>query len=100
MAQVVVTKGEMLAERFESAADLIERRGWTQGLMRDFNGYCVMGAVHVSGPVGQQYADALRVLGCQLGTVDIAGWNDHPKREEQEVLDLLRRCAKVVLTDE
>lgn len=90
-----------------NAADLLEKKGWTQGCdARDADGrtvaldselaqsFCAIGAVHRVAAHVHDADEALNVLRrfCRNG---VSPWNDAPNRRKEEVVDLLRKAAKL-----
>jgi hypothetical protein len=84
------------------AAELLETEGWIKGSMQNQHGFCMIGAVMAAanqpiivfaiakGPAGE----ALDQLKIKTNDSTIWGWNDHPERTKQEVIDMLRETAK------
>lgn len=92
------------------AAEILEDRGWCQGLLTNDRGeHCAVGALCVA--LEQQmrcnYGDLVRsgplnIFAAYLppgsddretGVVKITRWNDNPERTAQEVITALRRAA-------
>lgn len=97
---MITTESEFL----EATADMIERRGWTQGQMRDPNGrVCLIGGMHLAlgrcrvADYGLSWVAQLRI---QKAVGRLSRWNDELDRTIQDVLDLLRRLAKEARQEE
>jgi hypothetical protein len=94
-----------LAGLARAAADLIEKHGWCQGRLKDFEGrYCALGALQAAGAseddLREFNAHAIRWLDeREYGGSSIAGypsvmrWNDAPGRTAAEVTGMLRSAA-------
>jgi len=89
-----------VADVLDSAADYIERHGWTQGVLKSAAGkVCAGGAIVCLSSRDIKIA-ALSALASQLGDharsplIAVPYWNDAPDRTEQQVLDALRAAAK------
>jgi hypothetical protein len=75
------------------AADLLAERGWTQGVLEDYEGrMCAAGAVY---NVTCNSSAALELLQAHIGFSDnIAAWNDAPGRTAEDVILAMKRAAK------
>lgn len=78
------------------AADLIRRYGWVQYQKGNrYEGFCLVGAViNASGEEWRSVPAAHDRLIDTLGSRELAAWNDHPDRTEEEVLELLERASR------
>lgn len=97
---------ENVSEILETAADVIEKRGWTQGVYVDANGVCMLGAIStaVTGDPRLYWRDIANFFPGQTPVVKALSaylegewppqFNDRPGRTKQEVLDALRGAAK------
>lgn len=102
------------ADILEKAAEVLETRGWCQGTYHNPAGrVCAVGAVRtavwgapllrdlereVSTKDYVKVNEALMVLAEDIGLQnwnDLApGWNDHPDRTQDEVIDAFKHAAK------
>jgi hypothetical protein len=94
-------------EVLNTAADLLERDGWTQKRMYDDGTRCMVGAMLCAATGIESYVrmsdfteDQLNVYqeGRQtvvelLGSFMLTGWNDTPGRTQEEVVQVLRDAA-------
>lgn len=93
------------SKRKPKAIDYI-RKGWTKGAQaRDRDGsnvdpksscavkWCAIGAISAVYQSKHKWADALTRLGVAIDTVNIAVWNDDPKRTKSEVLAAFRKAG-------
>lgn len=98
-------------ETLDKAADLIERDGWCQGVLRTATGeHCALGAIveTIAGGgitdralaqsvwTNPDVIDARNALYETIGNKTIANWNDEPKRTKTEVVAALRDTAERV----
>ena len=88
-----------VSECLRRAAEIIEERGWWQGI----NGIgpkgqvCVLRAINVSaGDRPKTFVKSIIRLETWLNRLGIAKWNDHPDRTKDEVLKALREAAETV----
>jgi hypothetical protein len=111
-----------IADVLEDAADHIERHGWQQGAYGTAGApTCLRGAVRavqvgLLGRAGcEQESDVLAYAATAIGpdigwtmvatgdpyvdAVLIPSWNDRDGRTQQEVLDVLRKAAKLARQD-
>jgi hypothetical protein len=85
-----------VAKILTDAADLIDAKGWTQGVDRSPDGcYCLRGALFT---VAEHSSTIDRNAACDavvraIGRPWIALWNDAPIRTQAEVTDMLRAVA-------
>lgn len=95
------TKLSPLGEGLLEASRIIELRGWCQGQGVDREGrVCALQAIFISfGDHNEtNYLKAKFALAKHLGldtecNLIIAGWNDHPGRSQDEVVNALRETA-------
>ncbi len=81
-----------------TAADVIERVGWTQGQSRSLTGaVCIGGAVAIAAD-GDEDAElhATFALGQMLPWPSLLEWNDEPERTRGQILAFLRHAARTV----
>lgn len=87
---VPAPKPDPLIEKFQKAKELLQTKGWTQGIMRNQYGYCLVGALYYSsggyirneeiGYLGFPYQDKL------------TDWNDKPWRFKSQVIRRLNKA--------
>lgn len=89
------------SEILNAAADLITPEGaWGQGnFVKRVNGkncYCAVGAIEAM-PSGasRNLRTACEAVYAIIKAPSITGWNDHPDRTQAEVIDALRKAAKL-----
>lgn len=113
------TTKDLASGFLEDAADLLEKDGWIQGdyhghsdhelsAHQDPTGHCAIGALssamNIAG-LGRYHQDRYPVFHAAMNamhrmTVEpVAWWNDRPDRTKQEVLDILRKAAKEVVSE-
>jgi hypothetical protein len=92
-------------EILEQAADIVDEH-WCQNQFVDRdNNVCTYGALgRASGagaglPTGKNGGEAVLALTREIGTVNIAIWNDEPGRTRYEVSDAMRRAAKTLANE-
>ena len=100
-----MNNNQKAADLLDAAADLLTTPGaWTKGkLARASTGYpcapdspravcwCATGALLRVNPGGESFILALGALYELIG--HISDWNDHPRRKQGDVVQLLRRAA-------
>lgn len=100
---------DTLADVLRRAADRVQFRGWTQGMLaRDAAGegvspfkpeaseWCALGAFYADfggWNLSGAHREAYAALTIYAGS--IPAWNNAPERTADEVADTMRRCAKV-----
>jgi hypothetical protein len=81
-----------------AAASMLERDGWCQGSSQDEKGRrCGSGAITDTCPPGNHGAEWVRARNAvreQIGSEDIAVWNDVHGRTADEVIAALRAAAE------
>jgi len=87
-----MTAEEILAR----AADLLETRGWCQGVLEDEHGHLCL--VEALGITLTKYR-ALRHVVCravdqEIGSGNFGAWNDAPGRTQDEVVTALRNSKR------
>ena len=95
------TKASQSGRIVRKAIRIINEHGWIQGLYGSDNvGYCTVGAIHKSVPVGYRNlaAEAETQFGEWLSTHDntirsIIAWNDSRERTEEEVILYMSKFA-------
>ena len=98
-----------VADDIDGGADVIERGGWVKHSSYTLDGrHCMTGAIHrqVMGSDNIHAAEAtfwklvgrrdiaIHSLTSFVGVDDVTLWNDAEERTLQEVLDVMRACAK------
>lgn len=90
--EVVPSHRQVLLE----AADLIEEKGWCQGMYNNRSGaMCMMGAIINAGRRHEhRYTSRahLRLIEAVGGVAPVL-WNDAPERTQEEVVSALRKAA-------
>lgn len=95
------------SEILNTAADLIERGGWTQGSYKDGPRFCAEGAIIQAAQPGfwepRPYGEcgvidlhtlaAVGVFQHWIGLPSIPNWNDHPERTKGQVVAALRAAS-------
>lgn len=84
-------------------ADRLESNGWLQGGLGGIEGpNCTVGALRIAGEVPEEclvpdgpVEDAWHSFMDYIGGVQIADWNDHPRRTATEVVEALRAAALI-----
>lgn len=88
------------AQRLTRAARLIDRHGWTQGMMQGPTGaLCAIGAYHavLSAQVQSPRSGyGIGALAIHLGVESVADWNDMTDRTQAEVTGALRATASAL----
>lgn len=93
------------AQVLSKAADILQERGWTQGIYEDADGcLCLDGALRyaVAGAVGSftstdryhEYVAASQALEAVIGTRNVIRWNDSSVRTQASVVRALRAAAE------
>lgn len=92
----VETKPDPVAAILQKAADMIDRRGWCQGMGMDGMGrVCAVRAIGtVAGDNVVFASDALRRLEDHLNIRFVSLWNDVKGRTKDEVVAALRAAAR------
>lgn len=104
MTQIVQipTPAQLLCDH---AADLLEKKGWTQGNYEDGRGrHCLMGAINAvfstryymkTDTTWDRADQAIKMIADELGTGmgALTVWNDRPGRTADEVIGVLRKVA-------
>jgi hypothetical protein len=81
-----------VAKILTDAADLIDAKGWTQGVDRSPDGcYCLRGALNHFD--GEDYFAARAAVAAEIGSRWLAIWNDAEGRTQAEVTTMLRTVA-------
>lgn len=81
---------------YMDAADILQKRGWTQGeSVNDQGECCVIGALMLANSNWATYQPLKRIVNCQC----IVEWNDAKGRTRQQVIDALRDAASLVMTN-
>ena len=77
------------------AAEIIEQRGWCQGLLESSSGQvCALGAMDMlEHSMEFDWMRSLMALEIEIGSASIADWNDNPSRTQAEVLAAFRAAA-------
>lgn len=91
------------SETLERALQLMEERGWTQGIHEDEYGICAARATYMAvteyaswrGGGLADYMRALKAIQFETGSPNIALWNDNPERTFDQVKEVFRRAAFV-----
>jgi hypothetical protein len=86
-----------VAKILTDAADLIDAKGWVQGVSRSPDGcYCLTGALHAANAPHKDWAiydSARAAIQAETGKTWISGWNDDILRTQAEVTAMLRTVA-------
>lgn len=84
---------------YETAIDILNERGWTQGVVRNAKGeVCLIGALGIAtGRIATNngYCSALETCGRKLGIPvgSVITWNDAPERSKEDVILILKELA-------
>jgi hypothetical protein len=75
--------------------DILNERGWCQGMSRDENGrFCALGAIaHASGYNDLTYAELRRAFSRLGQCPSVVDFNDAPDQTKEEVIAVFQRIA-------
>lgn len=84
------------ATTYMDAADILQKRGWTQGeSVNDKGECCVVGALMLANSNWAMYQPLKHVTNSKC----IVNWNDAKNRTRQQVIDALRDAASFVMSN-
>lgn len=83
------------SEILNTAADLIEERGWRQGTAGAGEGVCAISALAAAAPGPSKWLHAANVFADYLSVELVFVWNDAPERTATDVVAALRSAAAI-----